>query len=125
MRGDHREPHSIFSDVSPVQRIPPDHPPRAIRALATAVLDDMWREFDRPYARTGRPAIPSGRCGHCCCNLTELRSVTNMRTCLAKTHAAIQRELGKRKYSSLRATSGHVWAKNRMENSNQRTEDGV
>jgi transposase len=61
MRGDHREPDSMFSYVSPEQRIPPDHPLRAIRALATEVLDDMSREFDRLYAKTGRPSIPPER----------------------------------------------------------------
>jgi transposase len=61
MRGDHHEPDSMFSYVSPEQRIPTDHPLRAIRALATAVLDDMSREFDRLYAKTGRPSIPPER----------------------------------------------------------------
>ena len=51
----------MFSYVSPEQRIPHDHPLRAIRALATEVLDDMSREFDRLYAKTGRPSIPPER----------------------------------------------------------------
>jgi transposase len=61
MRGDHHEPDSMFSYVSPEQRIPQDHPLRAIRALTTEVLDDMSREFDRLYAKTGRPSIPPER----------------------------------------------------------------
>jgi transposase len=61
MRGDHHEPDSMFSYVSPEQRIPKDHPLRAIRALADKVLADMSREFDRLYATTGRPSIPPER----------------------------------------------------------------
>src|SRR5262245_62377870 len=61
MRGDHREPDSMFSYVSPEQRIPKDHPLRAIRALVDEVLTDMTREFDGVYALTGRPSIPPER----------------------------------------------------------------
>jgi transposase len=51
----------MFSYVSPEQRIPQSHPLRAIRALVTEVLDEMSREFDRLYAKTGRPSIPPER----------------------------------------------------------------
>jgi transposase len=51
----------MFSYVSPEQRIPKDHPLRAIRALVDEVLADMSREFDRLYATTGRPSIPPER----------------------------------------------------------------
>ncbi|MET0168156.1 MAG: transposase, partial [Vicinamibacterales bacterium] len=61
MRGDHHEPDSMFSYVSPEQRIPKDHPLRAIRSLVDEVLADMSREFDRLYATTGRPSIPPER----------------------------------------------------------------
>src|SRR5215468_1426103 len=61
MRGDHHEPDSMFSYVSPERRIPKDHPLRAIRALVDDVLTDMSREFDRLYAATGRPSIPPER----------------------------------------------------------------
>src|SRR5215468_9875960 len=61
MRGDHREPDSMFSYVSPEQRIPKDHPLRAIRALVDDVLGEMSREFDGLYALTGRPSIPPER----------------------------------------------------------------
>jgi hypothetical protein len=61
MRGDDREPDSMFSYVSPEQRIPKDHPLRAIRALVDDVLDDMSREFDRLYAAIGRPSVPPER----------------------------------------------------------------
>src|SRR6185503_8890976 len=61
MRGEHREPDSMFSYVSPEQRIPKDHPLRAIRTLVDEVLVDMSREFDQLYATTGRPSIPPER----------------------------------------------------------------
>src|ERR1700732_1427875 len=52
---------SMFSYVFPEQRIPQDHPLRAIRALVDDVLRDMSREFDRLYAAIGRPSIPPER----------------------------------------------------------------
>jgi transposase len=61
MRGDHREPNSMFSYVSAERRVPQDHPLRAIRALVDEVLRDMSREFDGLYARVGRPSIPPER----------------------------------------------------------------
>src|ERR1700687_2790460 len=61
MRGDDREPDSMFSYVSTEQRIPKEHPLRAIRALVDDVLRDMSREFDRLYAAIGRPSVPPER----------------------------------------------------------------
>src|SRR5499427_9622440 len=61
MRGDHHEPDSMFSYVSPEQRVPKDHPLRAIRTLVDEVLAEMSREFDGLYALTGRPSIPPER----------------------------------------------------------------
>jgi len=61
MRGDDRQSDAMFSYVSAEQRVPADHPLRAIRALVDDVLRDMTREFDRLYARVGRPSIPPER----------------------------------------------------------------
>src|SRR5215207_6100707 len=61
MRGDDRQPDGMFSYVSADQRVPADHPLRAIRALVDGVLRDMSREFDGLYARVGRPSIPPER----------------------------------------------------------------
>jgi hypothetical protein len=41
MRGDDREPDSMFSYIWVEQRAPADHPLRAIRVLVDGVLDDM------------------------------------------------------------------------------------
>jgi transposase len=51
----------MFSYVSPEQRVPRDHPLRAIRALVDEVLRDMSRAFDGLYATIGRPSIPPER----------------------------------------------------------------
>jgi transposase len=61
MRGDHREPDAMFSYVSAEQRVPQDHPLRAIRVLVDEVLRDMSREFDGLYAKVGRPSVPPER----------------------------------------------------------------
>src|SRR5215208_3468598 len=61
MRGDDREPDAMFSYVAAEQRVPADHPLRAIRTLVDDVLRDMSREFDSLYARVGRPSIPPER----------------------------------------------------------------
>ena len=61
MRGDDRQPTSMFSYVSAEDRVPADHPLRPIRALVDEILRDMSRDFDGLYARVGRPSIPPER----------------------------------------------------------------
>jgi transposase len=61
MRGDDSQPAAMFSSVSAEERIPQDHPLRAIRALVDDVLRDMSPEFDRLYSAVGRPSIPPER----------------------------------------------------------------
>ena len=61
MRGDDRQPDSMFSYVSAEQRVPADHPLRAIRALVDEILREMSREFAGLYATVGRPSIPPER----------------------------------------------------------------
>ena len=51
----------MFSYVSAEQRVPKDHPLRAIRAVVDDVLREMSREFDSLYATVGRPSIPPER----------------------------------------------------------------
>jgi transposase len=61
MRGDDQQPDSMFSYVSPEQRVPRDHPLRPIRERVDDILRDMSREFDKLYASVGRPSIPPER----------------------------------------------------------------
>jgi transposase len=58
MRGQDRQQSSMFSYLSPEQRVRKDHPLRAIRAMADQALSNMSERFDAMYAQTGRPSIP-------------------------------------------------------------------
>lgn len=62
MRGndDQLQP-GMFSYVSLEERVPADHPLRAIRKLVDEVLAKMSAEFDSLYATVGRPSIPPER----------------------------------------------------------------
>jgi transposase len=61
MRGDHTEPDAMFSYISAAQRVPEDHPLRAIRTMVDKVLEQLSPTFDRLYSRIGRPSIPPER----------------------------------------------------------------
>jgi len=58
MRGQDRQQSSMFSYLSPEQRVRKDHPLRAIRAMADEALSSMSERFDAMYAKAGRPSIP-------------------------------------------------------------------
>ena len=57
MRGTDRQQSSMFSYISAEQRVPKDHPLRAIRAMADAALRQLGPCFDAIYASHGRPSI--------------------------------------------------------------------
>src|SRR2546421_10887101 len=57
MRGDDLQQAGMFSYLSPEQRVPQDHPLRAIRRLSDAVFAELSPQFDKLYARMGRPSI--------------------------------------------------------------------
>ena len=57
MRGDERAQDGMFSYVSLEQRVPQDHPLRAIRRLTDEVLRSLSAEFDALYSDQGRPSI--------------------------------------------------------------------
>src|SRR5258708_13637383 len=61
MRGDNVDTGGMFSYVRPAQRVPQDHPVRAIKAMTDRVLQALSPEFDRLYSRLGRPSIPPER----------------------------------------------------------------
>ena len=57
MRGtDHQQSH-MFSYLSPEARVRKDHPLRALRTMVDEVLRALSPQFDRMYAREGRPSI--------------------------------------------------------------------
>lgn len=57
MRGDQRRSEELFSYVRLEERIPKDHPLRAIRALVNEVLAALSSRFEALYSHTGRPSI--------------------------------------------------------------------
>ncbi len=58
MRGHDEQSTHMFSYLSPEQRVPADHPLRAVRVLTDEALRTMSRRFAGLYANTGRPSIP-------------------------------------------------------------------
>jgi transposase len=57
MRGEDQQQSGMFSYISAEQRVPKDHPLRAIRVMADAALKEASWRFDAVYAGNGRPSI--------------------------------------------------------------------
>src|SRR5579885_3509420 len=57
MRGADHQQSSLFSYISAEQRVPKDHPLRAIRTMTDAALRELSPRFDALYAASGRPSI--------------------------------------------------------------------
>jgi transposase len=57
MRGNEQRQDAVFSDVSLEQRVPSDHPLRAIRRMVDQAWGELSEHFDSLYANTGRPSI--------------------------------------------------------------------
>lgn len=57
MRGEDRKQAGMFSYISPEQRVPKEHPLRAIRAMTDEALGSLSGEFEKLYAGVGRPSI--------------------------------------------------------------------
>jgi transposase len=58
VRGEDRKSDGMFSYVRLEERVPRDHPLRAIRALVDAALVELSPAFAALYARVGRPSVP-------------------------------------------------------------------
>src|SRR3954463_7201992 len=58
MRGRDDRSEGFFSYVRLEERIPSDHPLRAIRALADHALGSLNERFEGLYSAIGRPSIP-------------------------------------------------------------------
>jgi transposase len=57
MRGDDIQQSAMFSYLSPEQRVPADHPLRAIRQICDKVLAQLSGLFATMYAEIGRPSV--------------------------------------------------------------------
>lgn len=58
MRGDEKQQPVMFSYIDLQQRVPAEHPLRAIRQMVDQALADLSLHFEALYARRGRPSIP-------------------------------------------------------------------
>jgi transposase len=61
MRGADEQSGSMFSYVSLEERVPVDHPLRAIRRITDRALDRLSPQFGTLYVKFGRPSIPPER----------------------------------------------------------------
>lgn len=61
MRGKDTEQGAMFSYITLEQRIPADHPLRAIRSLTDRALERISPEQDKLYSKMGRGSIPPER----------------------------------------------------------------
>jgi transposase len=61
MRGADEQPGSMFSYVSLEERVPQDHPLRAIRRITDRALERLSTQFGSLYVNFGRPSIPPER----------------------------------------------------------------
>src|SRR6201997_4335159 len=58
MRGTDQQQSHVFSYISPEQRVRKDHPLRPIRTMVDEILKQLSPQFDKMYAKVGRPSIP-------------------------------------------------------------------
>lgn len=58
MRGPDHQQSAMFSYLSPEQRVPLDHPLRAVRLMADTILAQLSQVFSKMYSDIGRRSIP-------------------------------------------------------------------
>src|ERR1022692_2208480 len=58
MRGTDQQQSHVFSYISPEQRVRRDHPLRPIRTMVDEILKQLSPQFNKMYAKVGRPSIP-------------------------------------------------------------------
>lgn len=58
MRGTDQQQSHAFSYISPEQRVRKDHPLRPIRTMVDEILKQLSPQFNKMYAKVGRPSIP-------------------------------------------------------------------
>jgi transposase len=57
MRRNDEQQLDVFSDISPEQRVPQDHPLRSLRVMTDEALRELQPRFHKLYAKTARPSI--------------------------------------------------------------------
>ncbi len=57
MRGKDEQQLDVLSYGSPEQRVPQDHPLRPLRVMTDEALRELQPQFNKLYAKTGRPSI--------------------------------------------------------------------
>jgi transposase len=57
MRGSDTQQAAMFSYLAPEERVPQDHPLRAIRKFADRILRDLSSRFETMYSEMGRPSV--------------------------------------------------------------------
>jgi transposase len=57
MRGSDTQQSAMFSYLSPEDRVPADHPLRAVRLITDRILSRLSKQFSHLYSHTGRPSI--------------------------------------------------------------------
>ena len=57
MRGTDQQQSHVFSYISPEQRVRKDHPLRPIRTMVDEILKQLSPQFNKMYAKVGRPSI--------------------------------------------------------------------
>ena len=58
MRGTDQQQSHVFSYISPEQRVRKNHPLRPIRMMVDEILKQLSPQFNKMYAKVGRPSIP-------------------------------------------------------------------
>ena len=58
MRGTDQQQSHVFSYMSPEQRVRKDHPLRPIRLMVDEIRKQLSPQFNKMYAKVGRPSIP-------------------------------------------------------------------
>ncbi len=58
MRGDKTEQAAVMLFITPDQKVPQDHPIRAIKPIVDRALTSLSPVFNRMYSKRGRPSIP-------------------------------------------------------------------
>src|ERR1700683_1722536 len=58
MRGPDHQQSAMFSYLSPEQRVPSDHPLRAVRQMADTILAQLTQVFSKMYSDIGRRSVP-------------------------------------------------------------------